>query len=364
MPNQVPILNALGQSSLFPQVTRAHSFTMAPHKAILLSLLPLITSSAAWGTLGHETVAFIAQSFVSNKTASFAKALFNDSSPNYLASEATWADSFRYTDEGAFSSPLHYIDALDDPPASCNVDYARDCPEEGCIVSAIANYTARITPANISLVERQRALKWVVHFLGDIHQPLHVENLEIGGNGINVTFNGSETNLHHIWDSNMPEKLRGGYALDDARTWAEELVGAMPTGKYANASASWLQGMDIANPVASAMVWAQDANSYVCSAVVPEGQDAVEGKELQGEYYDEAVVVIQQQIAKAGVRLAAWLDLIVEGKTGGGYGNGYGSGYVQGIATKGEAKLEDWMVEARRVRRAFGYNCGAEGHKH
>jgi hypothetical protein len=329
--------------------------------ATLLSLLPLLTPAVAWGTLGHDTVAFIAQSLVSNKTASFAKTLLNDSSTAYLANVATWADSYRYTAEGAFSSPLHYIDALDDPPASCDVDYARDCPEEGCIVSAIANYTSRVTLTNVSFVERQKALKWVVHFLGDVHQPLHVENLEIGGNGINVTFEGAATNLHHIWDSNMPEKLIGGYALEDARNWAGELVGAITTGKYANASAGWLDGMDITDPVASAMVWARDANAYVCSAVVPKGQAAVEGMELDGAYYDEAIVVIQQQIAKAGVRLAAWLDLIVEGKTGGGYSGGYG-GYE--VARRGEAKLEDWMVEARRVRRAFGYNCGAEGHAH
>ncbi|KAJ4353912.1 uncharacterized protein N0V89_005643 [Didymosphaeria variabile] len=332
---------------------------MALPKATLLSLLPLIAPTIAWGTLGHDTVAFIAQSFISNKTASFAKTLLNDSSDTYLANVATWADSYRYTTEGAFSAPLHYIDALDDPPASCDVDFERDCPEEGCIVSAIANYTNRITPSNISIAERQKALKWVIHFLGDIHQPLHVENLEIGGNGINVTFDGVTTNLHHIWDSNMPEKLIGGYSLSDARTWSEELVAEIQSGKYANASSAWLNGIDIKDPVASAMVWAQDANSYVCTAVIPLGQEAVEGKELEGEYYDAAIPVIQQQIAKAGVRLAAWLNLIVEGKTNSG-------GYETSDQTvkRGEAKLKDWMVEARRVRRAFGYNCGAEGHKH
>ncbi|KAK3202498.1 hypothetical protein GRF29_161g1449716 [Pseudopithomyces chartarum] len=198
---------------------------MALPKATLLSLaLTLPAPTLAWGTLGHDTVAFIAQHFVSNATASFASSLLNDTSSSYLASIATWADSYRYTAEGSFSSPLHYIDALDNPPTSCDVDYERDCPEEGCIVSAIANYTSRVTASNISTSERQKALKWVVHFLGDIHQPLHVENLEIGGNGINVTFDGVSTNLHHIWDSNMPEKLIGGYSLEDARSWSQDLV--------------------------------------------------------------------------------------------------------------------------------------------
>lgn len=335
---------------------------MALPKATLLSLaLTLPAPTLAWGTLGHDTVAFIAQHFVSNATASFASSLLNDTSSSYLASIATWADSYRYTAEGSFSSPLHYIDALDNPPTSCDVDYERDCPEEGCIVSAIANYTSRVTASNISTSERQKALKWVVHFLGDIHQPLHVENLEIGGNGINVTFDGVSTNLHHIWDSNMPEKLIGGYSLEDARSWSQDLVSEIVSGKYANASRGWLSGMDFSDPIGSAMVWARDANSYVCTAVVPEGQEAVEGKELEGTYYDEAIPVIQLQIAKAGYRLAAWLDLIVQGGKGG-YATGHRTKEV--VVKRGEKKLEDWMVEARRVRRAFGYNCGAEGHKH
>lgn len=348
------------QSLTFDSIAPRYTIFTMTSKTAILSLLPLIAPATAWGTLGHDTVAFIAQSFVSNKTAAYAKALLNDTSDAYLANVATWADSYRYTTEGAFSSPLHYIDALDSPPESCNVDYERDCPEEGCIVSAIANYTSRVTPSNLTTVERQKALKWVIHFLGDIHQPLHVENLEIGGNGIDVTFNGTKTNLHHIWDSNMPEKLIGGYSLEDARNWSEELVAAISSGKYANASSSWLEGVNIADPVSSAMVWAQDANSYVCTTVVPNGQIAVEGQELEGAYYDAAIPVIQTQIAKAGFRLAAWLNLIVEGESG-----GYKTHLTKEVVFKRDAaKLEDWMVEARRVRRAFGYNCGAEGHKH
>jgi hypothetical protein len=62
----------------------------------------------------------------------------------------------------------------------------------------LANYTSRVTDTKLSTVERQKALKWIVHFVGDIHQPLHDENLEIGGNNINVTFDGTARNLHSI----------------------------------------------------------------------------------------------------------------------------------------------------------------------
>ncbi|KAF1957323.1 hypothetical protein CC80DRAFT_547236 [Byssothecium circinans] len=334
----------------------------------IFSLLALSSQAIAWGTLGHDTVAYIAQSFLAPEATTFAKALLNDTSTSYLANVATWADSYRSTAEGSFSAPLHYIDALDSPPTSCNVDYERDCPEEGCIVSAIANYTTRVKDTSLSTVERQKALKWVIHFLGDIHQPLHVENLAIGGNTIDVTFNGTDTNLHRTWDSNMPEKLRGGSSLKDAEAWSKDLVKEIKIGKYAGQTTAWLKGMNVKDGVSSAVVWASDANSYVCSTVVPEGEAAVEGKELQGEYYDAAVPVIQIQIAKAGYRLAAWLNLIVTGKTG-----LTNASYVASrdeIAAVGrnvqrrEAQLEEWMVEARRVRRAFGWDCGAEGHRH
>ncbi|KAH7122622.1 S1/P1 nuclease-domain-containing protein [Dendryphion nanum] len=330
----------------------------------LLALLPLLPSVSAWGTLGHNTVALIAQNLISNKTASFAQSLLNDTSSNYLLNVATWADSYRSEPDGRFSSVYHYIDAFDSPPSSCEVDYDRDCPEEGCIVSAIANYTTRVAARNISHVERQKALKWIIHFVGDIHQPLHVENLAVGGNLINVTFNGTNTNLHAIWDSNIPNKLVGGSKISDAHAWADELTTAVEIGKFAKQSKKWLRGINIHDSISTAMIWANDANDFICSTVVPKGEAAVKFQELSGGYYESAVPVVEMQIAKAGVRLAAWLDLIVTGKVGkGGYGGKKGGkkGYTKRSTERREVKLEEWMLEARRAREAVG---GCSGHEH
>jgi hypothetical protein len=106
------------------------------------ALLISAHSAAAWGTLGHETVAFIAQNFVCDDAKVFFSSILNDSSTQYLAKVATWADSFRYTAAGNFSAPFHFIDAEDHPPASCGVKYARDCGAAGCIVGAIQNYVS------------------------------------------------------------------------------------------------------------------------------------------------------------------------------------------------------------------------------
>jgi hypothetical protein len=333
---------------------------MAPSKSSLLPLvtLSLASQASAWGALGHNTVAYIAQSFVSPQTVKYTQRLLNDTSDAYLAHVATWADSYRSQPGGEFSAPLHYIDALDSPPESCNVDFERDCPEEGCIVSAIANYTTRFQDKKLGVDERQKALKWVIHFLGDVHQPLHVENIAVGGNLINVTFANASTNLHRVWDTNIPEKLIGGFDLSDAENWSTTLIADIKNGKYANASATWLQGMSANDSIASAMHWATDSNAYVCSTVLPEGEEEVAGEELSGEYYDSAIPVVQMQIAKAGFRLAAWLNLAVTGKTGiegGGYAVGGKGG--KKVVKRGVG-LEDWMVEARRVRRAYGWDCG------
>jgi hypothetical protein len=70
-----------------------------------LALLTFFGAEAcAWGTLGHETVAYIATNLVKNDTKAWAQSILGDSSPGYLVNIATWADSYRYTDEGAFSS--------------------------------------------------------------------------------------------------------------------------------------------------------------------------------------------------------------------------------------------------------------------
>jgi hypothetical protein len=152
-------------------------------KIIVLTVLAaFVPISLAWGTLGHETVALIAQKYLTSSTESWAQGLLSDTSSTYLANVATWADTYRYTSPGSFSAPFHFLDAEDSPPSSCNVNYNRDCGAGGCVVSAINNYvcrtriyycswclqlisyqTSRVTNTKISTTERQTALKFIVH---------------------------------------------------------------------------------------------------------------------------------------------------------------------------------------------------------
>lgn len=120
---------------------------------LLLLLLQLLPTAHAWGTLGHETVALIAQNFVTSPTRKFCQSTLNDTSSSYLANVATWADSYRHTAAGEFSAPFHYIDAEDDPPRACGVDYQRDCGDGGCVVGAIANYVRVLRSLPLAMVD-------------------------------------------------------------------------------------------------------------------------------------------------------------------------------------------------------------------
>lgn len=332
---------------------------MAPlSKSSLVPLLAVLPYASAWGSLGHTTVAYLAQNFVCDKTVKFAQSLLNDTSSAYLANVATWADSYRNEPGGGFSSVYHYIDALDNPPQNCNVVYERDCPEEGCIVSALANYSSRAFQPSLGTLEQQKALKWIIHFVGDIHQPLHVENLAIGGNQINVTFNGAKTNLHAIWDTAIPQKAVGNFSQANAAAWAANLTAEIKHGLYKKEAKNWLKGVKAKKPIDTAMLWANDANQFVCSTVLPQGQDAVFGKELSGAYYESAIPVVKKQIAKAGYRLAAWLDAVVEAAEKGGHAS-HGK-----VEKRGDVQLQPWMKEARQARRDFGGDCGCEAEEH
>lgn len=100
----------------------------------------------------------------------------------------------------------------------------------------------------------------------------------------------------------MPEYYTGGSTISTAKSWATTLTEAIKTGTFSSSAAGWLEGIDITDPVTTSMGWAQDSNAFVCTTVIPNGVDAVENVDLSGDYYNSAIPVIEEQIAKAGYR--------------------------------------------------------------
>lgn len=291
--------------------------------------------------------------------------MLNDTSDSYLANIASWADSYRKTTAGSWSSSFHYIDAEDNPPSDCNVDYDRDCGDTGCSVSAIANYTQRVGDGRLSAANTAQALKFLVHFVGDITQPLHDEAYEVGANDVDVTYRGYSDNLHSDWDTYIPETLVGGYSLSDAHSWASNLTSEINSGDYKSLAASWIDGDDVNEAINTALRWAQDANAYVCTVVMPDGAAALEAlDDLYPTYYDSVIPTIELQVAKGGYRLGNWLNLI--------YKEGVARRDLQAIEgpkRNAEQPLPDLLgrdllptsrplSKAKLARASIGYGCG------
>lgn len=168
---------------------------------LLLALCP--APAAAWGERGHRLVGALAEQELSPAArAAVAELLRGEPEPS-LAGVSTWADAARETPALAWTAPLHYVRIHD---RGCRFDAARDCADGACVVAAIDRYARRLADPALTRAERAEALKFVVHFVADVHQPLHSgHRSDKGGNEFQVSLARTAgpprgTSLHGVWD--------------------------------------------------------------------------------------------------------------------------------------------------------------------
>jgi hypothetical protein len=170
--------------------------------------------------------------------------------------------------------------------------------------------------------------------MGDISQPLHTEAFGRGANNLTVYYNGHKTNMHAAWDTSIPNNIMSLTSTQSAsmtvsQKFAHQLLQTVQAGgTYAQNVSSWVSAWEINNPSspysiintveAIATTFAQDSNTYVCQYALsdPNGPNAYNGEEIGGDYSTGAVPIVELSLARAGIRLAAWLNLIFAGKTG------------------------------------------------
>lgn len=169
--------------------------------ACLLALAARSHHALAWGSDGHKIVAMLAEAQLSPAARKEVDRLLAQETGATLASISTWADEHRNPATAAW----HYVNF---PRGNCNYQPERDCPDGKCVVAAIDRQIEVLrTPGDDE--KRLTALKYVVHFIGDIHQPLHAGfGDDRGGNSYQLQAFMRGSNLHAVWDTGLIKSLQ------------------------------------------------------------------------------------------------------------------------------------------------------------
>lgn len=241
----------------------------------------LTISAFGWGQKGHDTTAFIAECHLTPAAKSAVEEILDGKSIVYYSN---WADNACHTEPYAYTKTWHYKN-IDEGQNYKNVKDIK----EGTIVSALNQQIEILNNPNATKDQKWLALVLTVHFLGDIHQPMHMGRLsDRGGNRHNVKFFNSGTNLHSAWDSRLPES---------AHKWSYT---------------EWQQNIDRVTPSQYALIvdggtpysWGEE--TYEIAKQVY--QSTPEGTNIAYDYIADWTPIIEQQFLRGGLRLADILN--------------------------------------------------------
>lgn len=246
-----------------------------------------------------------------------------------LADAALWADDIRNTRRE--TAPWHYQDI---PINESGEDPSRFCPAGGCITKAIREHVAKLKATPELTDVRAEAVRYIVHFLGDLHQPLHTStNFDAGGNCVPVSFFERRTqatnaerksfspNLHSVWDTEILRRFMQPYM--SAGALAERIDLSYRSGRAAFQKGSLEDWLREGHSISKAVVYGKLLpSSEQTEALIPKlrGDAHAEGCEsiaernagfnltIDDRYQQFAEPVVYEQLAKAGYRLARILN--------------------------------------------------------
>jgi len=264
-----------------------------------------------WGQVGHALVASVAQALLSPNASQSVINLLPDVNGS-MAAVASWADQIRKT--YPWSAELHYINT---PDWVCDYSYNRDCQLNGvmgiCVDGAIQNYTQRLLDMSLPFDQQNEALKFLIHFVGDIHQPLHCGfTTDKGGNTFEGHFNGKKVNLHEIWDTSIVVERIDNDFHGNQSSYLSYLVTQIQ-GAWSNQASGWSTCVTPSKYSDCSGDWAAESITDACqySYVEADGKTHIQtGFDLGDPYYQRNMPVVEMQIAKAGVRLATVLNAL------------------------------------------------------
>lgn len=248
----------------------------------------------AWGAEGHRIVAAIAADELTPAARrQVAELLGTDDAAAGMVAVSTWADEIRR--QRPNTAPWHFVDI---PAQSAGYDPRRDCQRDECVVAQIERDARIVGDRQLAAAVRAEALRFLIHFIGDVHQPLHdADNGDRGGNRVQVVLGRRHTNLHAVWDVDIVRAL-GRDPEEVAARLENEIT---PAEKRA-----WSAG--------NATQWANEAHQIARTEIYGPiighgGTDAPIVLTLQ--YARQESSIAAQQLEKAGVRLAAALNTVL-----------------------------------------------------
>ncbi|WJX46227.1 Endonuclease 4 [Trifolium repens] len=286
---------------------------------VVLLLMPLaLPTVQGWGKDGHYAVCKIAEEFLSEDALFAVNQLLPDSAQGDLAAVCSWPDEIRHNYHYRWSSALHYVDT---PDFKCNYQYCRDCHDSyghkhRCVTGAIHNYTMQLKLANADAssglnYNLTEALMFLSHFVGDVHQPLHVGFTgDLGGNSITVRWYRRKTNLHHVWDNMIIESALKKFYGSDLSVMIQAIQRNI-SDIWLNDTSSWEHCAH--NYTACPDRYASESISLACKFAY---KNATPGSTLEDEYFLSRLPIVERRLAQGGVRLAAILNRIFTATTG------------------------------------------------
>ena len=244
----------------------------------------------AWGNEGHQVIALIAAGRLTPSARSEVADLLGGDARDSMENASIWADYIRLTRPE--TAPWHYVNI---EIAASGYSAATDCPADNCVVAQVLKAARIVADHQLLQPVRAEALRFLIHFVGDLHQPLHcADNRDRGGNEVTVVIGAEQTNLHAVWDIDVVAALG-----QDPRETASALEAQMTP----EDEASWGRG--------APADWANESFG-VAKRVIYAGLSGQGGTEapiiLPRDYAARMRPVTATQLERAGVRLALLLN--------------------------------------------------------
>ena len=245
-----------------------------------------IAEASAWGVTGHRVVAEIAENHLTNRAKRKLKKLIGKQK---LAYWANWADNVRNDPEWKNTSTWHYVNI---PPQETKEQFIEQLKNNNKpnIYTAIQNVKGIIVDKNTPNADREIYLRFLVHFLGDMMQPMHTGREEdLGGNLIKIQFFKKDTNLHSLWDSGLIDNTKYSYT-EFARVLdvkSKEEIKQIQSGSLED----WLYE-------------SHQAANQLYASVKP-------GENYSYDYQEQYKDLLERQLLHAGLRLAKILNEVL-----------------------------------------------------